>query len=105
MGNNDLSGQVNQFVKYGLAGIAVPLNLGAGESKILTINYQLANGLDFGQGNANYHYKFVKQSGTDGNLLKVVLNFPDNIKPVNITESQNNTTLDNDYEQNIQFRK
>ncbi len=79
-GETDISSQVASFVDFGRTGYNFLIELAPKQQKILSLDYQLPNSLNFKDGGGTYHLNVVKQAGTLKDPFNWQVSFPINYR-------------------------
>lgn len=80
LGDSDITSSFVSFSDYGRTGFSSLIEIPAREQKQLTLEYELADSLNFKDNNVIYKLEIFKQPGTMADPLDFVLNYPINYK-------------------------
>lgn len=81
-GETDITKNVESFVDYGRTGYSVLLELNPKEQKVLVLDYELSNSVEFKGDTAVYNLNIVKQAGTHKDPFEWKISYPLNLKVV-----------------------
>lgn len=104
-GNEDIINKISSFSDYGRAGYMVLINLSAGQSQVLNLEYQNQQILEEEEGKIQYKLKVIKQPGTGSDRFDFKLTLPASWKVVtpNSSSGLQEYSISSDLSQDREF--